>query len=209
MPLSVTAATLAARYFLVAFAGQAEGQGLMGNSFQRALPVEFAPPAFLQCPLLPSGVMDMTTSNIERFDEITGRLLGALYENFPVPRSLLIEHFVTDGYSYCAAVDADSPNDKGSFFIACVDWLDKAGFINTNGRDPRRGFGDCVLTAKGLEILKAVPKSLDGSQSIGEQLVEATKSGMSDQVRDLTNNLLKRGYALAATTAAELINQAF
>lgn len=149
----------------------------------------------------------MTTSNIERFDEITGKVLGKLYQEFPVPVSLSADKFVEPATRYCEHLCADVPSKEAEFFIACILWLAAADYL----RLKEQGYGvarEVVLTAKGLEALKAVPKSLDGSESIGEQLVEAAKSGMSDQVRDLTNNFLKRGYALAATTAVELFNNA-
>lgn len=149
----------------------------------------------------------MTTSNIDRFDEITGKVLGELYQQFPVPVNLSADKFVQPATRYCEHVGADVPSKEAEFFIASILWLAAADYL----RLERHCYGIAqavVLTAKGLEALKAVPKSLDGSLSIGEQLVKAAKSGVAEQVRDLTNNVLKRGYALAATTAAEIINSA-
>lgn len=151
----------------------------------------------------------MTTSNIERFDEITGKVLGALYQQFPVPVNLSAAKFVEPATRYCEIIGGEVPSKDAEFFNACVRWLADAGYLRLNQDAHFYGVVESVvLTAKGLETLKAVPKSLDGAHSIGEQLVEAAKSGMAEQVRDLTNNFLKRGYALAATTAAELINNA-
>jgi hypothetical protein len=142
--------------------------------------------------------MELTASNIERFDEVTGRVLGALYESFPVSRSLLIEHFVPDGYLCSAAVDANSPNDNGRFFIASVDWLSNAGFISVNGRDPRSGFGDCVLTAKGLEVLKALPASLQSGPTLGEKLIDASKGGIKEVLRGVTSEVLSLGVRIVS-----------
>ncbi len=149
----------------------------------------------------------MTASNIERFDEITGKVLGKLYQEFPVPVNLSADKFVEPATRFCEHICADVPSKEAEFFIASVLWLAEADYLRL--KEQRYGVVvDVILTAKGLEALKAVPKSLDGAHSIGEQLVEAAKSGMAEQVRDLANNFLKRGYALAATTAAELITNA-
>lgn len=146
----------------------------------------------------------MTSSNIERFDEITGKVLGTLYESFPVPVTLHAEKFVEPATYYHEKSGMDLPSQEAEFFVACVRWLADADYLRINGGDYLVVY-EAVLTAKGLETLKAVPRSLDDSASIGEQLIEAAKSGVAGQVRELSNNALKRGFALAYTTAAELI----
>src|SRR5690606_29713711 len=147
--------------------------------------------------------MDMPVSNIQRFDEITGKVLAALYEAFPVPIYLPAAQFVEQPTRQCDHM-GEVPSEEAEFFIACVKWLAEAGYLKLSGTN----YGcasDVVLTAKGLETLKAVPKSLHDSPSIGEQLIEATKDGVLDQVRELANSFLKRGFALAATTTAEYL----
>lgn len=145
----------------------------------------------------------MAASNIQRFDEITGKVLAALFEAFPVPTYLLAARFVEQPTRICAHM-GEVPSEEAEFFIACVEWLAEAGYIKLRGTNHGCA-SDVVLTAKGLETLKAVPKSLHDNTSIGEQLIEATKDGVLDQVRDLTNSFLKRGFALAATTTAEYL----
>lgn len=146
----------------------------------------------------------MNTSNIERFDEITGKVLAALYQAFPVPTNLKAADFVEPAYCFDEILGADMPAPEAEFFIACVHWLAEAGYLRLKG-DNYGIILEAVLTAKGLETLKAVPKSLEDSQSIGERLVEATRSGVMDQVRDLSNSALKRGIALTYTLASELM----
>lgn len=134
----------------------------------------------------------MTSSNIQRFDEVTGQLLSALYESFPLPRSLLIEDFPVEGNSS----DKDT---NGRFFLACVDWLSNADYLRTNGRDPRRGYTDVVLTAKGLEVLKAVPERLQTSLSLGETLVSVSKEGTKEVLRGVVSEVLSLGARLVTT----------
>lgn len=149
----------------------------------------------------------MTISNIQRFDEITGKVLASLYQSFPVPMNLPAADFVEPATRICEHLGDEIPSEEAEFFIACVEWLAEAGYLKL--RETHYGFAlDVVLTAKGLETLKAVPQSLNDNESIGEQLIEATRKGVTDQVRDLTNSFLKRGFALAVTSTAEYFRNA-
>ncbi|MNN93398.1 hypothetical protein D3C81_2118280 [compost metagenome] len=66
-------------------------------------------------------------------------------------------------------------------------------------------FRQAVLTAKGLEVLKATPASLSSS-SFGEQLQTAAKDGMLDTIKSLTNEALSRGVGLATSAAVAWAN---
>lgn len=138
----------------------------------------------------------MTTSNIQQFDEITGQVLGALYANFPLPRHLMIEEFVDDGYRTDDHIGSDVPNDRGEFFIACIEWLAEAGYLRFKDRSYGNGVMNAVLTAKGLEALKAVPASLAAGPSLGDQLVDATKSGTKNILGSLAGEVLSVGSRL-------------
>ncbi|MFR0675706.1 hypothetical protein ACLUUI_18175 [Enterobacterales bacterium AW_CKDN230030176-1A_HGKHYDSX7] len=138
----------------------------------------------------------MTISNIQKFDEITGQVLGALYESFPVPRHLLIEQFVEDGYTFDVLMSMDVANERGSFFIACIKWLSEAGYLSFKEQSNGNGLLNAVLTAKGLEALKAVPTSLTDSPSLGDQLIDATKSGTKSILGSLAGEVLSVGSRL-------------
>ncbi|WP_409261164.1 hypothetical protein [Pseudomonas putida] len=138
----------------------------------------------------------MTTSNIQQFDEITGQVLGALYENFPVPRHLLITQFIKDGYTFDEQMAADMANERGEFFIACIEWLSDAGYLCFKDRSYGNGVMNAVLTAKGLEALKAIPASLTAGPSLGDQLVDATKSGTKNILGSLAGEVLSVGSRL-------------
>jgi hypothetical protein len=141
--------------------------------------------------------MDMAASNIEQFDEITGQVLGALYETFPVPRRLFITDFVLDGFSMSEQLGMPVPNAAGSFFLASVDWLAGAGYLTHRGHAQGTGFLDSVLTAKGLEVLKATPASLQTGPSLGEKLVDASKGGAKEVLRGVVGEVLSLGSRLA------------
>lgn len=138
----------------------------------------------------------MTTSNIQRFDEITGQVLGALYENFPVPRPLVIKQFVENGYTFDEHAGGDRANEQGTFFLACIEWLSEAGYLRFKDTAHGSGVIDAVLTAKGLEALKAFPKSLSTGPSLGDQLVDATKTGTKSMLGSLAGEVLSVGSRL-------------
>ncbi|HEN8734257.1 hypothetical protein D3C76_1171470 [compost metagenome] len=141
----------------------------------------------------------MTTSNIQKFDEITGQVFGALYENFPVAKYLLIKDFLDDGFSYDENAQGDFPNKNGEFFFACVEWLAGAGYLRFDEKMHYSGFAGAVLTAKGLEALKAVPTSLNKGASLGDQLVEATQSGTKTILGKLSGEVISVGTRIFAT----------
>lgn len=133
-------------------------------------------------------------SNIERFDELTGEILATLYRSFPVPKNLLPAEFVNNPTEYNEAVQADVPSEETRFFIATAEWLRVAGYL---WADPQDGHGhivrNCVLTPKGLEVLKVKPSNLDDADTLGEQLVTATQQGGKDAARKAVGDVLNLG----------------
>lgn len=135
----------------------------------------------------------MTISNIKRFDEHTGQILGALYVSFPVPRHLLLKDLFPEGLSADDFLGFDIPNESGEFMFACIDWLAESGYLRFKEKVQATGYTECVLTAKGLEVLKAIPDSLSTESSLGDQLVDATKTGAKGLVGDLAGQALSIG----------------
>lgn len=132
----------------------------------------------------------MATSNIKQFDELTGKVFGALYERFPVPHDLNIKDFVDD--------ELDTL-DQERFFIACVQWLSDAGYLRFFCMQPSTGFPQAVLTTKGLEVLKALPDSLKTGPTLGDQLVDASKSGAKSLLGSIAGQALSIGTRIATT----------
>jgi hypothetical protein len=135
-------------------------------------------------------------THIERFDELVGRLLSELYTAFPLPRNL----FCSDWQAHINAaglseIDDFNPcADEARFFTASVKWLGNAGLIQ-HGEVLAGTAHDCVLTAKGLEILKATPVSLEGA--LGDRLIEAVKSDSIGTLRQLAGQALSYGVSLS------------
>ncbi|TFF13723.1 hypothetical protein EXW72_08340 [Pseudomonas sp. BCA14] len=139
----------------------------------------------------------MSASNIERFDQLAGRIFADLYEAFPLPKTLSdISH---------GEKGLDPVFNAEFFFVATVRWLASSGYVTHGKQDNRFVFEDCVLTAKGLEVLKATPDSLTES-SIGSQLQDAAKSGLVDSVKTLVGKALAIGAAKGYTAAAAWIS---
>lgn len=139
----------------------------------------------------------MTASNIKKFDELTGQVLGVLYESFPVPHALLLKDLIPDGISFDERIGFDVPNENGEFMFACIDWLAESGYLRFKNKIQATGYSECVLTAKGLEVLKATPDSLNTEPSIGEQLVDASKTGAKSLIGDLAGQALSIGVKFA------------
>ena len=73
----------------------------------------------------------MATSNIDRFDQLAGKVLAGLYESFPMTLSLTTEQF-----SSVIAIDSiETPEgeqqifESEEFFCASITWLSKSGYI--------------------------------------------------------------------------------
>lgn len=134
----------------------------------------------------------MAVSNIDQFNEITGLVLAELYAKFPVPKSLVPEKFVEPATRWCDFMCADVPNENAEFFIATVLWLESAGYLKFKDSTPYY-IQDAVLTASGLEILKAIPASLEGGASFGESIAAAAKEGGKETLRASVSELLGIG----------------
>ncbi|KAB0502783.1 hypothetical protein [Pseudomonas lini] len=146
-------------------------------------------------------------TNIERFDQLTGRIFAVLYEDFPMTVDLTDEAF-TDAI-VVDPVDSEEGMDqlmaRGEFFSATVLWLIKSGYISfyEDISKTHDMFLGCTLTAKALEALKATPSTLSGD-SIGASLQAAAKGGMVEAIKSLTNDALSKGLALATRAAIDL-----
>ena len=137
--------------------------------------------------------------NIELFDHYAARILAELYEAFPVKRPL-------DARKLCGHSDVDEwgtiLDERGerskAFEVArgTIEWLSETGYLR-GGDLGRYGLNGAVLTAMGLDVLKAKPESLRGADSMGDRLVRLVREGAFDLARDLVKSALASGAALA------------
>jgi hypothetical protein len=141
----------------------------------------------------------MKADNIKRFNQLAGSIFSDLYKSFPVPTDLELETYVADSTSYDEHLQMDVPNDGGEFFYACIDWLADAGYLRYAAKYTSEGFAGCVLTTKGLEVLKAVPDSIKAGESLGDQLVEASKSGAKSALGDIAGQAISAGVRIVSS----------
>jgi len=134
----------------------------------------------------------MAVSNIEKFDEITGKIFAELYQSFPLPKMLMAGAMVENAMQYDERYGTEVPTEDAEFFIATADWLMQAGYLTCKPY-PYLRVDDAILTAKGLEVLKAIPKSIASTTSIGEQLATTAKEGGKEVARGLVSEALGLG----------------
>ena len=139
----------------------------------------------------------MSGSNIDKFNELTGKVLGELYLNFPVPFNLTAEHFVEPAMEWSEERQMDLPSKEAEFFIATTGWLINAGYIS-GGLFSNTLVSDAVLTVKGLEVLNATPRSLTHAHSLREQLAEIAREGSKESVKGLLAEELITGAKIIA-----------
>lgn len=129
------------------------------------------------------------------FDEITGKIFATLYQSFPMPKYLGVADFVEIPMEYSERQGMDVPTSEAEFFTATAQWLINAGYI-TGEPYPSMYVSDAILTAKGLEVLKAIPDSVSAKASIGELLATTAKQEGKEVFRGLVGQALGIGARL-------------
>jgi len=122
--------------------------------------------------------------NMEKFNNLVGLIFGKLYEGFPVPLHITPTLFLE---SVISEDDEDGSFNFSEYFSSTVKWLEAADYIRIS-LDRSSGSGvafDVILSERGLEALRRVPSSLEGKESIGERLVNYSKSKASEAVSTL------------------------
>ncbi|MCS6718703.1 hypothetical protein, partial [Proteus mirabilis] len=120
-------------------------------------------------------------------------VLASLYESFPVKKSFLVETLFPETSLEPDWSDIPQINHDAIFVTETISWLVEHQYISANIQYGY-SFSDVVLTAKGLELLKLTPNSLE--PSLGDQLVKAVKSGTKDIIVNVSSSVLTTGIAL-------------
>ncbi|MBP4058401.1 hypothetical protein [Aeromonas sp. Prich7-2] len=136
----------------------------------------------------------MTASNIEQFDAIAGQTFALLYEAFPIPIALPLVKYTGEGLVF--EVDGFTGSEltqQAELVMASLVWLVDSGYIRATVHQ-KSGLAEAVLTAKGLETLKATPGSL--TTPLGERLKDAVKQDGREITRSLVSQALSIGLSL-------------
>ncbi|AKA37719.1 hypothetical protein NE897_03090 [Yersinia ruckeri] len=141
-------------------------------------------------------------SNIDKFNEFAGRVFGILYEEFPIPTNINVGDILGDPDLYNTTGIPPEMADDADIAGYTVVWLRQSGYLDMLNQDiSLNEFYNVVLTAKGLEVLKAIPDSLTPRSSpLGTQIADAVKSGAKETVSSLVNQALSTGIKLAASS---------
>ncbi len=136
--------------------------------------------------------------NIELFDEYVARILSHLYESFPIKVHLdarsITGHEEIDEMGQ-PLDERGQPSKRFDICLATIDWLVDSGYIRTDGRG-QYGYDLAVLTARGLEVLKATPESVKVKISIGEKLVRLVKEGSIDMAKEAAKAAIAVGVGV-------------
>ncbi|MFY3772997.1 hypothetical protein ACOSZC_02585 [Marinobacter salsuginis] len=129
---------------------------------------------------------------MEKFNSLVGLLFGRLYDEFPVPLRVRPEQFLDE---VIAKEDHEGSFNFIEYFESTVRWLETSGYIwvTQDLSDDGGSEFEVVLSEKGLDSLRRVPKSLEGKASIGERLSGFGRSKTSEAIGTLVS--------LAITTA--------
>jgi hypothetical protein len=135
----------------------------------------------------------LQTSNIDKFDLITGHIFTSLYSEFPSPKDLNIVDFTNESlpnyyvssnifHGVIIEDDAKTINDT-------IGWLIHEDYIRAK-LQTNTGFKGCVLTSKGLAALKSIPDSLRPSKTLGDTLKDTMEKATTDVSKDTIKNII-------------------
>lgn len=139
----------------------------------------------------------MSDTNIDKFNDLAGKIFAELYEHFPIPYDLVAKKlatptFTSEGNDLCLL---ELPASDAVFFNATVRWLIGTGYL-TGEICPDTQVSGAVLTLKGLEALKSTPHCLTHGLSIRQRLAETMKEGSKETLKSVLAEEIALGAKL-------------
>lgn len=140
----------------------------------------------------------MEKTNIERFDEVTAKILAALYEAFPEPCYIDINALgMTDEQPTQNAAGevlrTDEWRSLDRFAQNTAKWLAEEGYLSSR----TSGFyGRYTLSAAGLKSMKHVDQPEIGSATLGDKMKTASVDGAKAATSKLVDQFLALGAPL-------------
>ncbi|NMY38192.1 MULTISPECIES: hypothetical protein [unclassified Pseudomonas] len=147
----------------------------------------------------------MSVSNIDKFNDLTGKVFDELYTHFPMPCDLIAAQLMAPVPTAAGSDDCELElaDHDAQFFLATVRWLIGSGFMNGEVIPTAQVTG-AVLTVKGFEALKAMPHCLTHGHSIRERIAETMKEGSKETLKSLVAEEIAIGAKLI-TPVIEII----
>lgn len=122
--------------------------------------------------------------NIKTFDLYVGKILAFLYKEFPCKCE----------FNY----KSDFGEVNARIMLATLEWLKDSGFIEFQSTINDDFIYSAILSAKGLELLKQKPKSIDKNISFGEWLVSSANSAKDEVIRKSAGEVLSYSLGFLA-----------
>lgn len=119
------------------------------------------------------------TKNMLFFDIYTCKIFDKLLNAFPLNCDINTK-------------DLQLRGDDSEICSQTIIYLKKLGFIDFSGEMIGDClFEECYLTAKGLSILRTMPKSLQEKKSIAEAISDLAKDFKGEAVKNIVNLIFK------------------
>jgi len=134
--------------------------------------------------------------NIELFDEYTAKIFARLYSTFPMPQDISMIDFLGRGHfgEFGEVVDEEGdPIKDAQVAWHTFIWLNETGFIRIESKHAYLSLSGIVLSAKGLEVLKATPSSVQQGKQIGTELIGMLKAGATESAKQLIQQAIQLG----------------
>lgn len=141
-------------------------------------------------------IMDKT--NIERFDEVTAKILAALYETFPEPcyidiNALGMTEELPTRNEAGEVLHTEEWHSLDRFAQNSAKWLAEEGYLSSRSN----GFyGRYTLSAAGLKSMKHVDQPEIGAATLGDKMKSASAEGAKAATSKLVDQFLALGAPL-------------
>lgn len=125
-------------------------------------------------------------SNIDKFETISGAVLGFVFVNFPSPRSF--------DFNQIELKDGENSYDSPAIRFETIVWLIKAGIIESRTVDQSDGeVRSAELTPKGYAALRLEGPGTD--KSLGYLLADAYEAGDIESLRSFASIAIQQALS--------------
>ncbi|WP_146144330.1 hypothetical protein [Photobacterium sp. GB-1] len=142
-------------------------------------------------------------NNIDAFNIAVAEILGECYREFPL-RVRLSKLDIGETIKIAMGDDPDGVHNlsEKEYEIAeeAMNWLMEAGYIWSREPDNRISMEGVTLSPKGLEILNAVPETLQEKKTLGDLISGGVKTIGKDVATTSVKTVLTYGLKLSLGT---------
>ena len=142
--------------------------------------------------------------NIDFFNLYVAEVLGICYESFPVRVEIKYDDLAYSVFKrYSSGTDEElffNAQESSELAIASLDWLTEAGYLWVGNKIYGSVTG-VTLTPKSLELLNAIPQSIENKDSVGTVLANESKSLGRETVLSIIQSVLAEGAKFAFSSS--------